>query len=106
MHYFLNYTKINKDDFYKSCKKVYEWWLFHIFCDKKICIMESSKLMEDLLVYMDNKINNQTNELKMVIDFGHDVTVAQCNFLCIKLLMLIILSVFLLVIFILSYIKK
>ena len=38
--------------------------------------MESSKLMEDLLVYMDNKINNQTNELKMVIDFGHDVTVA------------------------------
>ena len=76
MHYFLNYTKINKDDFYKSCKKVYEWWLFHIFSDKKTCVMESSKLMEDLLVYMDNKINNQTNELKMVIDFGHDVTVA------------------------------
>ena len=76
MHYFLNYTKINKDDFYKSCKKVYEWWLFNIFCDKKTCVMESSKLMEDLIVYMDNKINNQTNELKMVIDFGHDVTVA------------------------------
>ena len=31
--------------------------------------------MEDLLEYLDNKINNKTNELKMVIDFGHDVTV-------------------------------
>ena len=74
--YFLNSTGINKDDFYKSCKKVYEWWLFHIFCDKKTCVMESSKLMEDLIDNMDKKINNKTNELKMIIDFGHDVTVA------------------------------
>jgi hypothetical protein len=76
LHYFLNKTNINKNDFYKSCKKVYEWWLFHIFCDKKTCVMESSKLMEDLLVYMDNKINNKNNELKMILDVGHDVTVA------------------------------
>ena len=75
LNYFLNTTGINKDDFYKNCKRVYEWWLFHIFCDKKTCVMESSKLMEDLVEYMDNKINNKTNELKMVIDFGHDVTV-------------------------------
>jgi hypothetical protein len=75
LHYFLNSTGINKDEFYKSCKKVYEWWLFHIFCDKKSCVMESSKLMEDLVEYMENKINNKTNNLKMVIDFGHDVTV-------------------------------
>ena len=76
MSYFLNMTKIDKDDFYKTCKKIYEYWLFHIFCDKKTCVMESSNLMEDLLEYMDNKINNKTNELKMVIDLGHDVTVA------------------------------
>ena len=75
MNYFLNSTGINKEEFYKSCKKVYEWWLFHIFCDKKSCVMESSKLMEDLIEYFDNKINNKTNELKMVIDSGHDVTV-------------------------------
>ena len=75
LHYFLISTGINKDEFYKSCKKVYEWWLFHIFCDKKSCVMESSKLMEDLVEYMENKINNKTNDLKMVIDFGHDVTV-------------------------------
>ena len=73
--YFLNITGINKDEFYKNCKKVYEWWLFHIFCDKKTCVMESSKLMEDLVEYMENIINNKTNELKMVIDLGHDVTV-------------------------------
>ena len=75
LHYFLNITGINKDEFYKNCKKVYEWWLFHIFCDKKTCVMESSKLMEDLVEYMENIINNKTNELKMVIDLGHDVTV-------------------------------
>lgn len=76
INYFLSSTKINKDDFYKSCKIIYEYWLFHMFCDKKTCVMESSKLMEDLIEYMDNKINNKTNELKMVIDLGHDVTVA------------------------------
>ena len=35
INYFLNSTKINKEDFYKSCKTIYEYWLFHIFCDKK-----------------------------------------------------------------------
>jgi len=73
---FLEFTGIDKDDFYKSCKQVYEWWLYHIFCDKKSCVMESSTLMEDLIQYMDLKVNNKTNELKMVMDFGHDVTVA------------------------------
>ena len=97
LSYFLNSTGINKDEFYKSCKIVYEWWLFHIYCDKKTCVMESSKLMEDLIKYMDNKINNKTNELKMLIDFGEDVTVGPmqifmykafdvdytvCNFAC------------------------
>ena len=76
MSEFLNYTKIDKEKFYKISKKIYEYWLFHIFCDKKTCVMESSNLMKDLLDYMDNKIYNKTNELKMVIDIGDDVTVA------------------------------
>ena len=36
LRFFLNSTEINKDEFYKTCKKVYDYWLFHIFCDKKI----------------------------------------------------------------------
>ena len=72
---FFNETKIDKEEFYNISYNIYKWWLFHIYCDKKTCIMESSKLMEDLIEYFDNKINNKTNELKMVIDSGHDVTV-------------------------------
>ena len=75
LNYFLNSTNINKDEFYKVCKKVYDYWLFHIFCDKKSCVMESSKLMEDLITYMDKKIHDENNKIKMVLDFGHDVTV-------------------------------
>ena len=76
LNFFLNSTNINKDDFYKTCKKVYEYWLFHIFCDKKTCVMESSNLMGDLISYMDQIINNENYTIKMVLDFGHDVTVA------------------------------
>ena len=75
LNFFLNLTKINKDEFYKTCKKVYDYWLFHIFCDKKSCVMESSNLMEDLITYMDKKINDENYKMKMVLDFGHDVTV-------------------------------
>ena len=46
-----------------------------IFCDKKSCVMESSKLMEDLITYMDKKIHDENYKIKMVLDFGHDVTV-------------------------------
>ena len=85
-HFFSNYyeekdlkeffetTEIDKEDYYKACLNIYKWWLYHIYCDKKTCIMESSKIMEDLIGYMDNKINNKT-KLKMIIDLGHDVTV-------------------------------
>lgn len=75
LNYFLNSTNINKDEFYKVCKKVYDYWLFHIFCDKKSCVMESSNLMEDLITYMDKKIKDENYKIKMVLDFGHDVTV-------------------------------
>ena len=70
---FFNETKIDKEEFYNISYNIYKWWLFHIYCDKKTCIMESSKLMEDLIEYFDNKIKNK-NKLKMVIDLGHDVT--------------------------------
>ena len=38
--------------------------------------MESSNLMGDLISYMDQIINNENYTIKMVLDFGHDVTVA------------------------------
>ena len=73
---FLDSTSINKEEFYKQCKAIYKWWLFHIYCDRKTCVMESSKLMGDLIKYMDRVIKNKSDPLKMVIDSGHDVTVA------------------------------
>ena len=73
---FLNSTNINKEEFYKQCKSLYKWWLLHIYCDSKTCVMESSKLMGDLINYMDSVIKNKSEPLKMVIDSGHDVTVA------------------------------
>ena len=75
LNFFLNSTNINKNEFYKTCKKVYEYWLFHIFCDKLTCVMESSDLMSDLVTYMDKKINDKNYKIKLVLDFGHDVTV-------------------------------
>ena len=75
LNFFLNSTNINKDEFYKTCKKVYNYWLFHIFCDKKTCVMESSSLMQDLITNIDKKINDKNYKIKMILDFGHDVTV-------------------------------
>lgn len=80
MEYFFNFTKIDKDEFYETCIKIYKWWLYNISCDKIIGSIESSKLMEDLIEYMDNKINEK-NEIKMVIDFAHDVTVGSIEIL-------------------------
>ena len=73
LNFFLNSTNINKDEFYKTCKKVYNYWLFHIFCDKKTCVMESSSLMQDLITNMDKKINDKNYKIKMIC---HDVTTA------------------------------
>lgn len=74
MDNFFSTTKIDKYDFYKTCISIYKWWLYKISCDKNIGLIESSKLMEDLVEYMDTKINRK-NKIKMIIDFGHDVTV-------------------------------
>ena len=74
MDNFFSATKIDKDDFYKTCMNIYKWWLYKISCDENMGLIESSKLMEDLVDYMDTKIRRK-NEIKMIIDFGHDVTV-------------------------------
>ena len=72
---FFESTGIDKEEYFNICYNIYKWWLVHIYCDEELCVMESSKMMEDLIKYMDNKINNITDNLKMVIDLGHDVTV-------------------------------
>ena len=77
---FFDETGIDKEEYLQICLDIYYWWLYHIYCDKKTCIMESSKIMEDLIKYMDNKINNKNNRLKMVIDVGHDVTVGPMQY--------------------------
>ena len=72
LNYFYNFTKIDKEDFYKTSIIIYEWWLYNIIADNITCKIESSKIMEDLIVYMENKIKN--NKMNMVIDFGDDIT--------------------------------
>ena len=77
---FFRETKIDKKDFYNTCLIIYEWWLYNIIADKVICMIESSKLMEDLIQYMESKINKKI-EINMVIDIGHDVTLGSMEFL-------------------------
>ena len=76
---FFRETKIDKKDFYDTCLIIYEWWLYNIIADKIICMIESSKLMEDLIQYMESKINKK-NEINMIIDIGHDVTLGSMEF--------------------------
>ena len=71
---FLDKTGIDKEEYCKIYVNILNWWIYHFYCDEKTCILESQKMMEDLIEYMDNKINNKT-KLKMIIDVGHDVTV-------------------------------
>ena len=67
--------------------------MFHIYCDKKTCVMESSKLMEDLINYMDNIILGrdiseqdakkaaacaQISEFIMSTDYGYDSIAGDC----------------------------
>lgn len=73
---FLEETKIDKEEYFEKCLNIYKWWIYHIYCDEKTCILESQKMMEDLIGYMENKINDKNNKLKMVIDLGHDFTIA------------------------------
>ena len=76
---FYNKTSIDKEEFYKTSLIIYEWWLYNIAIDETLCMIESSKLMADLIEYMDDKINNK-NKINMVIDFGHDRTIGSIEY--------------------------
>ena len=47
---FYNKTNIDKEEFYKTSLIIYEWWLYNIAVDETLCMIESSKLMADLIV--------------------------------------------------------
>ena len=74
-------TDIDLDEFMTMSGKFYHDWMYNYYCTNITCSMESSRLMEDLLGYMDRRIQIADNSKsykapKMVIDCGHDTTVA------------------------------
>ena len=74
-------TGIDLDEFMEKSGKFYHDWMYNYYCTNETCSMESSRLMEDLLGYMDRRIKIPDNSKsyqapKMVIDCGHDTTVA------------------------------
>ena len=74
-------TGINLEEFYNKSTKFYFDWVYNFFCTNDTCSMESSRLMEDLLGYMERRIalghNGKSYQApKMVIDCGHDTTIA------------------------------
>ena len=74
-------TGIDLDEFMEKSGKFYHDWMYNYYCTNTTCSMESSRLMEDLLGYMDRRIAIADNSKsykapKMVIDCGHDTTVA------------------------------
>ena len=74
-------TGIDLDEFMEKSGKFYHDWMYNYYCTNTTCSMESSRLMEDLLGYMERRIAIKDNTKsykapKMVIDCGHDTTVA------------------------------
>ena len=74
-------TGIDLDQFMEYSGKFYHDWMYNYYCTNTTCSMESSRLMEDLLGYMERRIAIKDNKKsykapKMVIDCGHDTTVA------------------------------
>ena len=74
-------TGIDLDEFMEKSGKFYHDWMYNYYCTNITCSMESSRLMEDLLGYMERRIKRADNSKsyqapKMVIDCGHDTTVA------------------------------
>ena len=76
---FHNFTGIDLDEFMNKSSKFYYDWMYNYYCSNITCSMEASRLMEDLLGYMERRI--KYDELttykapKLVIDCGHDTTV-------------------------------
>ena len=82
-------TGIDLDEFMEKSGKFYHDWMYNYYCTKETCQMESVRLMEDLLGYMKRRID--TPDLKksykapkMVIDCGHDTTVAPMQYFMYK----------------------
>ena len=78
---FRDETGIDLDEFMEKSGKFYHDWMYNYYCTNTTCSMESSRLMEDLLGYMERRIAIKDNTKsykapKMVIDCGHDTTVA------------------------------
>ena len=77
---FHDQTKIDLDEFMEKSGKFYHDWMYNYYCTKETCKMESARLMEDLLGYMKRRIQNYPQTTykapKLVIDCGHDTTVA------------------------------
>ena len=74
-------TGIDLKEFMDHSGKFYHDWMYNYYCTNTTCSMESSRLMEDLLGYMERRIAIADNSKsykapKMVIDCGHDTTVA------------------------------
>ena len=77
---FHNITGIDLDEFMEKSGKFYHDWMYNYYCSNTTCSMEASRLMEDLLGYMERRIQYYPNTTykapKLVIDCGHDTTVA------------------------------
>ena len=77
---FENITEIDLDEFMEKCGQFYHDWMYNYYCTNTTCSMESSRLVEDLLGYMKRRIQYYPKTTyyapKMVIDCGHDTTVA------------------------------
>ena len=73
---FANELNISSLEYYNTCKYLYFYRVYNIICHKKSCIMNASKLMKNILHYMEKKIKQNKYSPKMIIDVGHDNTVA------------------------------
>ena len=73
-------TGIDLEEFWNVSTKYYYNWMYTYYCTNETCVIESSPLMRDLLGYMEKRIDSYPNinykAPKLVIDCGHDTTVA------------------------------
>jgi len=77
---FHEYTGIDLEEFMEQSGKFYHNWMYNYYCSNITCVMEASRLMEDLLGYMERRIRIVDNSKsykapKMVIDCAHGTTV-------------------------------
>ena len=85
---FLEKTRIDKEEFYKSAIEVKKFYLFNLNCDQQAGILGATPHMTDLINYMEKKIKDENNvtysEPKMVIQGGHDTTLNTLQFFMLK----------------------